>query len=93
MEATIKQGLLIREIAGERILIDASGEVDFSHMTMLNDTAASIITYLQKAGHASAEDLAKHVADEYDVSYSEALADVEELLLKMEKEGIVKVRR
>ena len=32
MKATIKDGLLIRNIADEHVLIDASGEVDFSKM-------------------------------------------------------------
>lgn len=92
MKATIKEGLLIRSIAGEHVLIDASGEVDFSKMVMLSDTAVSIISALQKEP-LTAEEIAKCLAAEYDVTAEEAKADVDELLAEMERQGLVAIER
>lgn len=92
MKATIKDGLLIRGIADEHVLIDASGEVDFSKMAMLSDTAVSIISALQKEP-LMAEEIAKRLAAEYDVTEEEAKADVEELLTEMECQGLVTIER
>lgn len=88
MKARIKEGLLIRSIAGEHVLIDASGEVDFSKMEMLNDTAVSIIKAMQE-GVCTAEELAKGLTEEYDVSEREALGDVKELLARLAEQGLV----
>lgn len=92
MKATIKDGLLIRSIADEHVLIDASGEVDFSKMAMLSDTAVSIISALQKEP-LTTEEIAKRLAVEYDVAEEEAKTDVEELLTEMESQGLVTIER
>lgn len=91
MKVIIKDGLLIRNIAGEHVLIDASEEVDFSKMAMLSDTAVTIITALQQKGQCTAEDLARMIADEYDVTEEKALADIKELLTAMSGNGLVTV--
>ena len=88
MKAKIKEGLLIRNIAGEHVLIDASGNVDLSKMAMLSDTAASIIKAMQR-GVCTAEELAKGLTEEYDVSEREALGDVKELLARLAEQGLV----
>ena len=90
MKAKIKDGLLVRNIAGEHVLIDASGEVDFSKMEMLNDTAVSIIKAMQE-GVCTAEELAARLAAEYDVTVDQALADISELLTAMSAKGLVTV--
>lgn len=90
MKAKIKDGLLIRNIAGEHVLIDASGEVDFSKMEMLNDTAVSIIKAMQE-GVCTAEELATRLAAEYDVTVDQALADISDLLTAMSAKGLVTV--
>lgn len=92
MKATIKDGLLIRSIADEHVLIDASGEVDFSKMAMLSDTAVSIISALQEEP-LTAEEIARRLATEYDVTEEEAKADIEELLTEMESQGLVTIER
>lgn len=92
MRVTIKDGLLIRNVAGEHVLIDASGKVDFSKMAMLSDTAASVITALQQHGPCTAGELARMIAAEYDVTEEQALADIEELLTALSGNGLVTVR-
>ena len=88
----IKDGLLIRDIAGEHVVIDASEGVDFSKMAMASDTAVSVIKAMQQ-GVCTAEELAKRLADEYEVTEEEALADVKELIEEMERQGILKVKK
>ena len=92
MEMKIKDGLLIRDIAGEHVVIDAGEGVDFSKMAMASDTAVSVIKAMQQ-GVRTAEELAKRLADEYEVTEEEALADVKELIEEMERQGILKVKR
>ena len=102
MEMKIKDGLLIRDIAGEHVVIDASEGVDFSKMAMASDTAVSVIKAMQQGvctaeelakGVCTAEELAKRLADEYEVTEEEALADVKELIEEMERQGILKVKK
>ena len=89
MKVKIKDGLLIRDIAGEHVVIDAGEGVDFSKMAMANDTAVSIIKAMQQ-GVCTAEELAKRLSDEYEVTEEEALTDVKELLAEMERQGILR---
>lgn len=88
MKAKIKDGLLIREVAGEHVLIDTNGGVDFSKMLMLNDTAVSIVNLLRQ-GARTAEELANAIAEEYEVTEDVALRDVRELLAQMREQGLV----
>lgn len=88
MKAKIKDGLLIRDIAGEHVLIDAGGGVDFSKMMMLNETAVSIVNLLRQ-GARTAEELANAIAEEYEVTEDVALRDVRELLAQMREQGLV----
>lgn len=88
MKVKIKDGLLIRDIAGEHVLIDASGGVDFSKMLMLNDTAASIVNLLRQGAH-TADELANAIAEEYEVTEDVALEDVKELLAGLIEQGLV----
>ena len=87
MRAKMKDGLLLREVAGEHILIDASGEVDFSRMLLLSDTAATIVAALLQ-GPRTAEELAALLAQEYDVAAADALPDVVALLRQMAADGM-----
>jgi hypothetical protein len=87
MKATIKKDFLIHTIANEKILIGNGEEINFSRMLVLNETAAFVITELQKHEQpVSAEDLAKSLHANFEVEYDEALIDVQELLLNQLKE-------
>lgn len=87
MRVRMKDGLLLREVAGEHILIDASGEVDFSRMLLLSDTAATLVQALLQ-GPRTAEELADLLAEEYDVAAADALPDVVSLLKQMAGDGL-----
>lgn len=88
MKVKIKDGLLIREVAGEHVLIDAGGGVDFSKMLMLNETAVSVINLLRQ-GVRTEEELAHALAEEYEVAEETALQDVRELLGQLREQGLV----
>lgn len=92
MKATIKDGFLIREIADEKVLIGSGEQINFSKMLVLNDTAAYVVEELQKLrASVGSDDLAKSLSGVYEVDFTEALADVEELLRNLEAQGVVTV--
>ena len=92
MKATIKKDFLVREIAGEKVLIGNGEQINFSKMLVLNDTAAYLIEELQKRGSAvEYETLANCLAGKYDVEYVRALADVKALIKMLEEQGVVTV--
>lgn len=67
MKATIKQDFLLHSIANEQILIGAGEQINFSKMLMLNNTAAWIITELQKQP-ATSEELALRLTKTYEIT-------------------------
>lgn len=88
MKVILKPDFIIHDIAGEKVLIGAGEQVDFSKMLMLNDTAACIITALQKQP-ATVEELAGLLVEGCEVPLQEAYADVEVLLDKLVRLGVV----
>ena len=70
----IKQGFVMRDVAGQAVVI-AAGDAsrDFHGMVKLNQTAA----------------IAERLIAEYDVETGRALADVEALLARMREQGFV----
>lgn len=89
IKATLKKDFLIRNIAGENVLIGCGEQVNFSKMLILNDTATSLVSKLQQKNGATSEELAQHLTEEYNVDYEAALADVEELLKQLEELGVI----
>ena len=89
MKATIKKDFLVREIAGEKVLIGNGEQINFSKMLVLNDTAAYLIEELQKRGSAvEFETLANCLAGKYDVEFARALADDKALIKMLEEQGV-----
>ena len=88
IKATLKKDFLIRNIAGENVLIGCGEQVNFSKMLILNDTATSLVSKLQQKNDATSEELAQHLTEEYN-DYEAALADVEELLKQLEELGVI----
>lgn len=88
MKAILKPDFIIHDIADEKVLIGVGEQVDFSKMLMLNDTAACIITALQKQP-ATVEELAGLLAETYEVSLQQANEDVEALLGRLTQLGVI----
>ncbi len=82
----ISDKFVLRQVAGEWIVLPvAEKTVDFNGMLTLNETGLMLWQLLEKG--SSREALAKALTDEYDVTYAEALADVDEYLGKLERAG------
>lgn len=91
MKVSIKPDFLIRDIAGEQILIGAGEQIDFSQMLILNDTSTWVIKTLQEQS-LSPEELTQRLTNEYEVDYTEALNDVNELIHELETLGVVEIK-
>jgi hypothetical protein len=92
MKAYIKKDFLIETIGNEKVLVGNGEQINFSRLVMLNDTAAFIVTELQKQTEpVTAEQLTESLVESYDVGYDEALTDVKELLDQLQKQDIVNI--
>lgn len=90
MKVILKPDFIIHDIAGEKVLIGAGEQVDFSKLLMLNDTAACIVAALQKQP-VTVEELLALLVEEYEVSSQEAYADLKVLLDRLVRLGVVVV--
>lgn len=89
MKMKLKPGYLIQKIAGENILITGgSGDVDFSKMLVLNDSATMLVQTLID-GEVSMEELVNLLVVNYNVEINQAETDIEELLNELKKQNIV----
>jgi hypothetical protein len=76
-------GILVREVGGEVLLLDT--ESDQIHQ--LNSTASFVWRNLKEG--ASASEIARRVAEQFDVDEHIALADVEDILGKLGALGVI----
>ena len=87
-QLTRKPGFRMRQVCGENIIVaEGIGNVDFSKIISLNDSAA----YLwQKAADQAftAEDLAAWLESEYEVDHATALHDAAETMKSWYEAGI-----
>lgn len=84
----IKQGFVMRDVAGQAVAI-ATGEASksFHGMVKLNDTGAVIWNGIER-GLDEAE-IAEQLAAGYDVEADQALKDVESFIARMRDAGLV----
>lgn len=83
----IKKGYVLKEIAGNNIVVEVGGKVSFNGMITLNDTGAFLWRKLEKG--ADKESLVAALLDEYDVSPEKASEDVALFLQKLEGAGVL----
>ena len=82
----IKENYTLRQIAGSWVVLSlADATVNFNGMLTLNETGIMLWQLLEKG--STREALAEALTNEYDVSYAEALADVDEYIGKLERAG------
>ncbi|MDL2264887.1 PqqD family protein [Parabacteroides sp. OttesenSCG-928-G07] len=92
MNAKLKSGFLIREVAGEKVLLAAGKEsTNFSKMLVLNDSAALLVDALIEKECALPDDLIDILLQNYFVDYEQAKADVDELIDILKKLNILNV--
>ena len=82
----VSDKFVLRQVAGEWIVLPiAEKTVDFNGMLTLNETGFMLWKLLEKG--STEEALAKALTDEYDVTFAEALTDVNEYLGKLDRAG------
>jgi sensor domain CHASE-containing protein len=83
----IKDGYVLKEIAGNNIVIEVGGKVNFNGMITLNDTGAFLWKKLEEGTEKEA--LTAALLDEYDVAPEKAAKDVGLFIQKLEGAGIL----
>ncbi len=86
MKVKLKPGFIIREVAGEQVLIPIGMQsVDFTKMLVLNDTALLLVNSLMSDEFISSNDLTEKILEHYEVQQDQANTDVNELLEKLQQ--------
>ena len=84
----IKSGFAIKQIAGSWVVLPlAEKTLDFTGILTLNDSGCMLWQLLE--GGCTREGLAEALVNEYEVSFEEALADVDEYLQKLTLAGCI----
>ena len=82
----ISDKFVLRQVAGTWIVLPvAEKTVNFNGMLTLNESGIMLWQLLEKG--STREALAEALTNEYDVTYAEALADVDEYIGKLERSG------
>lgn len=83
----IKEGFLLREIAGNHVVVPiGEATLDFNGMMSLNETGAFLFEKLIEG--ASEEQLIEDLMSTYDVERELAKKDVEDFIRKVEREDL-----
>lgn len=77
----IKEGFLLRQIAGQSVVLPAGSELDLNMMITLNETGAFLWEHLQEETDADA--LVAALLKEYDVDQTTAAAAVSAFVEKL----------
>ena len=83
------EGYVRRKIAGADVLVSIGGRIaDFNGYITLNETCAFLWDLLQTP--QTPEHLAQLLFEEYEVSYEQALQDIEQWLQTMLNQGMIR---
>ena len=86
----IKEGFVLRKICGQSVVSgEGSGNVNFSKLISLNETAAYLFEKLGALSSFDEVDMCRLLTDEYDVDSETALKDSKALLDQWVEIGIV----
>lgn len=86
----INKGFQLRDICGEKVIIAEGLEnLNFSKLISLNESAAYIWEAICKMEKFDANDMAKILMSEYDVTEDEALSDAIRLSEEWKTQGLV----
>ena len=83
----IKEGFLLRQVAGQTVVLPASEELDLNMMITLNDTGAFLWQKLQQDTDEAA--LTKALLEEYDVDRQTAETAVAAFVKKLNENGFL----
>ncbi len=77
----IRDGYLLRSVAGKNIVVSVGAQLDFNGMLTLNDTGVFFWNLLSKG--STKEEMLDALLKEYDVSFDEASKDIDEFIGKL----------
>lgn len=83
----LKQGFILRTVAGETIVLPSGDELDLNMMITLNDTGKFLWERLETG--AETEELVSAMLAEYDVDEATAKAGVERFVGKLNENGFL----
>ena len=83
----LKNGFLLRQIAGQNVVVPVDRELDLNMMITLNDTDAFLWELLQSDTDEAA--LTAALLKEYDVDENTAAASVAAFVEKLRKQGFL----
>ena len=79
----LKEGFILRQVAGENVVLSVSADVDLNGMITLNDTGCTLWKRLEE--EASAEDLTAALLAEYEVDEQTAQAAAARFVEKLKE--------
>ena len=86
----IKQGFVLREVCGERVIVgEGLSAINFGKLLALNETAAWLWQQAQAMGDFTIEALAEKLCEEYEVAADMAKTDVEQMVAEWQNVGVV----
>ena len=77
----LKKGFVLREVAGETVVVPVEAELNFNGMITLNEAAKVLWSVLEN--ETSTEDLIKAILSEFDVDEKTAQNDVDAFVQKL----------
>lgn len=83
----IKEGLLMRQVAGQTVVLPTAGDLDLNMMITLNETGKFLWERLEKGTDEAA--LVQALLAEYDVDEETARKSVEGFVDKLKEHGFV----
>ena len=83
----LKSGLILRQIAGENVVLSVGSEVNLGGMLTLNDTGVTLWKCLENGAELS--DLTAALLAEYDVDEQTASGHVEVYVAKLKELGLI----
>ncbi len=79
----LKEGFILREVAGEHVVLSVGGEVDLNGMITLNDTGCTLWKRLEQEAELS--DLTAALLAEYEVDEPTAQAAAQRFVEKLKE--------
>ena len=85
----LKEGFVIYDLCGTKVVLaQGLANINFDRVLSLSESAAWLWEEARRQGDFTVESLAKALCDEYEITPSDALADVSELVAQWQKEGV-----
>lgn len=83
----LKQGFILRQVAGQTVVLPTGDDVDLNMMITLNETGKFLWERLEKG--AEKEELVAALLAEYDVDEATAAVSVERFVAKLNENGFL----